>query len=473
MLNGKDIFKKRIEKVDFVRSLRDTQQNVLSGSKTLSDLLATDLYVNHPYTTAEIKYIFDHSKETQRERVFPRQQLCNYMGMTEHQYKELDVDNHRRDAFFLIQRLFKDARWNYPVSQNKIPHMLLIEELVNTLNTQCIGKFLYDTALAAVEHEVDSTQVSSWLQYGTYPDKRRLFVLCHDTPNTITVRAEYSLYPYPQPDMGIKVRLAYDVTVEEDRFISYQNIHAMVIFPRTNEKVLDQRMEKAMEWEIGNIRKKVFEGRSSLTQYPDPEMAKFILDYDIQKSGFVMDAMLLGKTFAAQSILKTSPQEISPQEYLLLRNKNRDIASSPEDATKPKTASMWNVMSNLFSRVVGVVRKFFSYIKNLLFSAKTDFTKSTLTENEQKPDAKTSVDTTSCEVTRATGITDIPESLNKSEQLSFTETGPESAVVDSLIAPQAAVKKTTSSIGQPPADLKKIESTTAFVVYDRCTPSRC
>ncbi|QJC27724.1 hypothetical protein ANPL_03330 [Anaplasma platys] len=374
-LNGKDIFGERIQKVDFVASLRNTQQDVLDGSATLNDLHTTNLFVNLRYDEEEIRKL-NSATEEKKEALFPRRQLCEHMGITEEQYKAIDAGGRRRDAFVLLKTMFKNASQHEKQSNKKIPHMLLIEELVNTLNTKCIGKFLYDTAQSAIGDEVSATQAASWPRYGAHPDEKRLFVRCID-PDKITVRAEYSLYPKPQPDLGIKVRIAYDVEVCQDKFISYQNIHAVVVFPRTPAAAANPGMP---EWEIVNTRKKVFDGVSSLTQYPDPAMAGFVLDYDLQGWGFAMDAMLVGKTFTAQSLLSTTLQEVKLPENRAPRAKDLTNAAK---VSQPKTENICEIASKFFMRVTNGFYRFFSYIKDVLFSCKSSKTRSTFTKSRQ------------------------------------------------------------------------------------------
>lgn len=226
MSKSNDTLHKYAAKADFVKSLHNTRQyGVLSGSRTFHDLLATDLLIGGKYRTPEeIKNIFNGLTLEQREKAFPRQEICAHLGITEEQYREIDKFGNRRDAFVLLKKLFADAKhvWN----KNKIPHMLLIEELVTTFNAGCIGGFLYDTVTTAVTHQTGVTQVP-WIQRGTHPKEKKLHISCTN-PNRIAVRAEYSLYPWPESGNKAQVLVEYDIAIVEGKLISYQDVATTV-----------------------------------------------------------------------------------------------------------------------------------------------------------------------------------------------------------------------------------------------------
>ena len=341
-----DIAIMHFSKVDFVTAMRgQLPQSVLNGSVTFHDLLSSDLSLNRYYSKEKIKGILHKATEEQREAAFPRQQLCKYMGITEETYKEIDVDNKRRDSFVLLQTLFKNASSKWRIwGKNKVPHMLIIEELVNTLNTECLGEFLYDAAIVAVERDANVKEVP-WIDRNTLPKEKRLLVSCTD-PNRITVRAEYTLYPWSETHLGIKMRVEYDVAVVEDRLISYQDVYPTISFSTTHKGPTD--------WK--RIRPYTFDMENTL---PHPEKYKGYWGCGRQASGYLIMMGMEGKTFTAQSMLSSTPQEAQLPE--------------PEaQQTVPDDKGLLNGMCGFFARIASSFRKIFHAIKFALFGRETN-----------------------------------------------------------------------------------------------------
>lgn len=397
----------QIRKIDFMKSLRNVQkQNVLNGEITLSNLLSTNLHVNScSYTAEDASHILHNSTETQKEKVFPRKQLCEYMGITEEQYREIDTLGNRRDSFVILQTLFEKAS-KTKRRKRKVPHMLLIEELVSTLNAECIGEFLYDTAIIAMGRGAKKECVP-WIKLGTYPEEKNISIECTD-PNRVTVRMEFKLNPWwPKRYWGIKMRVEYDIAVVEDRLISYQDVYPTLSLLTAHQEGASWKRVQASYCSIMGIK--------LLEEAPDPCPEQYHEKYMCK--GTMTDQTITlgmrGKTFTAQSMLAPVLQE----------------AELPKKVHVER--SFLDAIREFFARVARQLRALICRIGNLFHHQEDGDQDKQNEEKTSVSDPTSQADSHSTEHTQQTGPA--PGHQEKSSLPLDQENGPEVTILDPTV----------------------------------------
>lgn len=398
----------RMRTIDSIDALRSMHiKNVRSGRDTFHDLFRIDFSLNGrkaPLVEGGFRGILSRVPEAERESKFPRTELCEYMGMTEEQYKELDYNGYRRDAFYLLQSLFEDAKDRNPNENFHVPHTLLIEELVTTLNAGCVCGFPYGEIAEVTKDAIINMNAQGQLNGGNSA-LYKVKVTCTE-PNKISVSA--TLRTSEWLSLGVETLLSYDVTVNDDKSISYENVHMTAVF-----QGMDQMYSNILLEEYRNNPAIAY----SLQQDPPKT-------YPV-KQGLILATPLQGKTFTAESMLSSSPQKAPSQ---VDTSAQHEAGKTTEDtvtpATQQKTTSNDKTREasrrsgkTLAGTILGKIRNFFvavlRYIQGLLGLTKKSFgTPAANTVHEEKVSDNDRVQPT----TPAISVTQCPAAERSTEK---------------------------------------------------------
>ncbi|QJC27725.1 hypothetical protein ANPL_03335 [Anaplasma platys] len=374
----------RMRSIDAVDAIRSTHiRNVRSGRDTFNDIFRVNFALNDrkaPLIAGGVHGLLATVPEAERESKFPRQQLCEYMGITEDQYKEIDSNGYRRDVFYVFLSLFEDAKSSDTGGNLHTPHMLLIEELVTTLNAGCVCGFPYGEIAEVTKDSIINMNVQEEPN-GSRAASYKATVTCTE-PNRISVAA--TLRTSAWLSLGVETHLSYDITLNDDKTISYQNVHTTAAFQGIDR----MRSHALFEDHLKNP-------SSSYSLQQDPPQI-----YPVRQ-GLILATPLKGKTFTVASMLSSSPQTVTPPETdissqpeaqearesgantaLPTSSQEPDTSSAPEESQR--SSEQQANSSTIWERIHNFCIAIFRYIKGLFSSTKVSTSANAAEEVHEK-----------------------------------------------------------------------------------------
>ena len=334
-------FWEELRKVNALYSIRSTHiGNVLDGADTSKDLFRVGCSLNDKRVCGipgGFDQILSYTLEEDRESKFPRQQLCEYLEITEQQHKEIDAYGYRRNVFLVLLTLFESAHASDRSAKFQVPHILLLEELVTTLNGGCILGCPYVELASAAREDIKDIENEELYPCRPLPKILSNVSVTCTSPNRITVYASVGLLPWL--GIGTETSLSYDVTVVDDKYIAYHNVCATVLLHGTDKKLSKkQYAEFCINPETGY----------SLQQDPPSVFP--------EKEGLILNASLPGGAFTAKSMLSSVPERVTLTDEQLV-----------VDTPTPQPRSFWGRIIDYCANVIRSIKSIFSKIKNLFF----------------------------------------------------------------------------------------------------------
>ncbi|QJC27727.1 hypothetical protein ANPL_03345 [Anaplasma platys] len=267
--------------MDDVRRARS--QDALSGKTTFDDLSIPGIFLNGVPVSGDViqsaqapalaNALPENAKQLHEEHLW---EICNQTGITEQQYDEIDVEHKRRDLYSRFHAIFTDKMLS-DCWANGVPEPLLLEELITTLNRNCIANSPFIYAAFATWEGSASTVDAAPNAIG----KSNISVRCV-TPHRVKVEISLKQQHLTGVAEGqVGYTLETKAVSPGKKVISYQNMHTTIIFMGTDAdlsaKTLEEfRRDPNNSYHLSGNPPNVYPGKEGLVFRAD--IAGFYLD---------------------------------------------------------------------------------------------------------------------------------------------------------------------------------------------------